>query len=37
MVKESAVKWKELAKEAIDKGGSYATNDEEFISEHLDL
>ncbi|CAI9762936.1 unnamed protein product [Fraxinus pennsylvanica] len=36
-LKESADKWKELAKEAGDKGGSSATNVEDFISELLTL
>ncbi|CAA2996202.1 UDP-glycosyltransferase 74E2-like [Olea europaea subsp. europaea] len=31
-LKESADKWKELAKEAVDKGGSSATNVEDFVS-----
>ncbi|KAL2506136.1 UDP-glycosyltransferase 74E2 [Abeliophyllum distichum] len=36
-LKESAGKWKELAKEAVDKGGSSATNVKDFVSELLNL
>ncbi|KAL2529878.1 UDP-glycosyltransferase 74E2 [Forsythia ovata] len=36
-LKESAGKWKELAKEAADKGGSSATNVEDFVSKLLNL
>ncbi|CAI9777089.1 unnamed protein product [Fraxinus pennsylvanica] len=36
-LKQSAGKWKELAKEAVDKGGSSATNVEIFVSKLLNL
>ncbi|KAL2506134.1 UDP-glycosyltransferase 74E2 [Abeliophyllum distichum] len=36
-LEESAGKWKELAKEAVDKGGSSATNVEDFVSKLLNL